>query len=528
MTSPAPASTSNAVPEPHSGASPGVIESRNPATGALLGTVPVAGPDDVRRTLAAARRAQEAWALLPVAERSTRLLRFRDAIVARGDELVDLISAENGKARFESLLFEVFPVAEVATWLGKNAAAILEPERVQLGLVKYRTAYVQYVPRGVVAVISPWNFPFVLSLGDTLFALAAGNAVVLKPSEVTPLVLAKAKEIWDATAGLPRDLFQVVQGYGQTGAALIEARPDMVVFTGGVSTGKRVAAMCGERLIPCTLELGGKAPLIACEDADVERTARAIVFGGFANSGQVCISVERVYAHEKVHDRILERVVGLVSELRQGDPSTSLDLDVGAMTFPRQVEVVERHIADAKAKGAIVRAGGHRRPSLGSDMFFAPTVLAGCHHGMTVMTEEIFGPIVPFMKVASEDEAIRLANESHLGLNAYVFSADREKGRRIAERVLAGSVVVNDVFINYAMPEAPFGGVKESGIGRVHGPEGLRSFCHVKHVNVDRFGTMDREPTWYPFTAGAYHGFQKAVRALFGGGSIAKRLGELI
>lgn len=499
------------------------IESRNPATGEVLGRVPVSSTEEVRATVASARRAQEAWALLPIEERTARLLRFRNAIVDRGEEIVELLSQENGKTRHESLLFEVFPVAEVATYLSKHAAEILSPQRVTLGLAKYRTAYLQYVPRGVVAIISPWNFPFVLSLGDTLFALAAGNAVVLKPSEVTPLVLAKAKEIWDATAGLPRDLFQVVQGYGKTGSDLIDAQPDMVVFTGGVATGKRVAAMCGERLIPCTLELGGKAPLIACEDADIERTARGIVFGGFANSGQICISVERVYAHAQVHDRLLERVVGLVSELRQGDPMTSLDLDVGAMTFDKQVDVVEKHIADAKAKGAVVRTGGTRK-----GMFFAPTVLAGCNHDMTVMTEEIFGPIVPFMKVASEDEAIAHANDSHLGLNAYVFTADREKGRRIAERVLAGSVVVNDVFVNYAMAEAPFGGVKQSGIGRVHGPEGLRSFCHVKHVNVDRFGTMDREPTWYPFTKGAYGGFQKAVRALFGGGSLAKRLGDLL
>jgi succinate-semialdehyde dehydrogenase/glutarate-semialdehyde dehydrogenase len=390
--------------------------------------------------------------------------------------------------------------------------------------MKHKKSYVHYVPRGVVAVISPWNFPVVLTLGDAIAALIAGNAVVCKPSEITPLVIQKTKEIWDAT-GLPEDLFQVVHGYGKTGADLIEAGVDKVVFTGGVATRRRVAALCGERQIPCTLELGGKAPLIACNDADLERTARAIVYGGFANSGQICLSVERVYAHEEIHDRLLERVVGLVSELRQGDPAQG-EVDVGAMTFPRQVEIVEAHVKDALAKGATLRSGGHRRA--GAGMFHEPTVLANCDHSMTVMTEEIFGPIVPFMKVRSEEEAITLANDSHLGLNAYVFTKDRDRGCRIAERVSAGTVVVNDVIVNFAFPELPFGGVKASGIGRVHGEEGLRDMCEQRVVNVDRFGSLQREPIWYPYTPDTLKWFTKATRILFSNGSLAQKLSELL
>ncbi|MBI2395146.1 MAG: aldehyde dehydrogenase family protein [Deltaproteobacteria bacterium] len=500
------------------------LRSWAPATGALLGEVPVATTEDVERAVARARRAQEAWALLPVEERAERVLRYRNALVDRAEEVVDLEVRETGKTRHEALISEVFVVADVATYYAKNARRLLAPQPIEMVRMKHRRSYVHYVPRGVVAVISPWNFPVVLSLSDTLTALIAGNAVVCKPSEITPLVVQKCKEIWDA-AGLPPDLFQVVHGHGEVGADLIAAGVDKVVFTGGVATGRKVAAACGERLVPCVLELGGKAPLIACADADIERTARAIVFGGFANSGQICLSVERVYAHESVHDLLLERVVGLVSELRQGDPATG-DVDVGAMTFPRQVEVVEAHIEDALAKGAVLRAGGKRRP--GAGMFFEPTVLARCDHRMTVMTEEIFGPIVPFMKVGSEEEAIALANDSHLGLDAYVFTRDRDRGCRIAERVVAGSVVVNDVLANYAYPEAPFGGVKASGIGRVHGDDALRDMCQARHVNVDRFGSLEREPFWHPYDATTYKVILKATRALFGGGGLVQKLSELL
>jgi succinate-semialdehyde dehydrogenase/glutarate-semialdehyde dehydrogenase len=500
------------------------IRSYAPATGALVGEVPVATTEDVRRAVARARRAQEAWALLPIAERCDRILRFRNAIVERAEELVDLEVRETGKTRAEALVSEVMVVAEVATYYAKNAEKILAPKAIEMMLLKHRRSYVHYTPRGVVAVISPWNFPVVLTLSDTIAALVAGNAVVAKPSEITPLVVQKTKEIWDA-AGLPEDLYQIVHGYGKTGADLIEAGVDKVVFTGGVATGRRVAALCGEKLIPCTLELGGKAPLIACEDADLERTARAIVWGGFANNGQICISVERVYAPESIHDRLLERVVGLVSELRQGDPATS-EVDVGAMTFPKQVEIVEAHVKDALSKGAQLRTGGKRRA--GAGLFFEPTVLANCNHDMTVMKEEIFGPIVPFMKVKSEEEAIALANDSHLGLNAYVFTKDREKGVRYAERVQAGSVMVNDVLMNYGLGETPFGGVKASGIGRVHGEEGLRAMCDARHVNVDRFGSLEREIFWHPYSEQTTKLILKATRALFGGGGIVQKLSEFL
>src|SRR4051812_48931916 len=325
------------------------IRSYAPATGELIGEAPNTSADEVKLAVARARRAQEAWGALPVAERAHRILRFRDAIVERSDEVVDLLTRECGKPKHEALLHEVMVVADIATYFAKHAPAILAPRQLSLHLMKHRKSYIHLVPRGVVGVISPWNYPFQLPLRDVITALLAGNAAVLKPSEVTPLIALKAKEIWDG-AGLTEDLFQVVTGYGPTGAALIDAGIQFLVFTGGVATGKRVAAACGERLIPCVMELGGKAPLIACSDAEVERTARAITFGGFSNCGQVCISVERVYAHRDVHDQILDRVVELTRELKQGDPSKEI-VDVGAIIFGQQIDIAEKHIADAVAKG---------------------------------------------------------------------------------------------------------------------------------------------------------------------------------
>jgi acyl-CoA reductase-like NAD-dependent aldehyde dehydrogenase len=499
------------------------IRSYAPATGELLGEAPNTPPEEVQRVVLRAHRAQEAWGALPAEERGAKILRFRDAIVDRADEIVDLLVRECGKPRHEALLHEVMVVADIATHFAKNAPKILAPREIPLHLMKHRKSTLHYMPRGVVGVISPWNYPFQLPMRDVIMALCAGNAAVLKPSEVTPLIALKAKEVWD-TAGLPEDLFQVVTGYGPTGAALIDAGIQFLVFTGGVSTGKRVAAACGERLIPCVMELGGKAPLIACADADVERTARAIVFGGFSNAGQVCISVERVYAHRDIHDKLVDRVVDLTSQLRQGDPSASF-VDVGAIIFPHQIEVAEKHIADAVQKGAEIRSGGKR--VAGPGQFFEPTVLTGCNHSMTVMKDEIFGPIVPIMKVTTEEEALRLSNESHLGLNAYVFSADREHGKRIAERVQAGSVLVNDVLSNGGTTEAPFGGIKQSGFGRAMGDDSLREMCDVKHISVDRVALGEKDPLWFPYTEKSYGWFKKGLRVMFGGGGLLKKIGDL-
>jgi len=501
----------------------GRLRTYAPATGALLAELQITSDEEVRQIVARARKAQRAWAVLPVDERAQRLLRLRDALADRADELVETLTRECGKPRHEALVQEVTTLLDIIGWFCKHAPDTLATQHLALHLMKHRTSEVHFVPRGVVGVVSPWNFPLVIPMGSVVEALLGGNACVVKPSECTPLVALKAKDIYDST-GLPEDLFGLAIGYGSTGQALIESGIDYCVFTGAVETGRKVAAACGSRLVPCTMELGGKAPLIACEDCDLERTARAVVFGGFANSGQVCISVERVYAHDRVYEPLVDRVRALVGELRQGDPSRD-HVDVGAITSSRQIDVAERLIDDALGKGARLVCGGHKLT--GGGQFFEPTVLADCNHTMSVMHEEIFGPIVPVMKVMSDDEAISLANDSHLGLNAYVFSKSRDRARRVSERVEAGSVVVNDVLTNYATVEAPFGGIKHSGFGRVHGAESLRDMCHRKHVSFDRLPAPGRDPFWFPYTARSFHWLQRGVRLVFGGGPLGKRIGGL-
>ena len=502
---------------------PNSVRSYAPATGELLGEVPVTPDDEVRRVVARARKAQQAWAVLPVEERAHRLLRLRDAIADGAEDLVELLSRECGKPRHEALVHEVTTLLDHLAWACKHAPGALRDEKVPLHLLKHRASVVRFEPRGVIGIISPWNFPLVIPMGGVIEALVTGNACVVKPSEVTPLILREAKRIYDST-GLPEDLFGVVYGFGPTGQALIDSGIDFCVFTGAVETGRRVAAACGQRLVPCTMELGGKAPLIACEDCDIERTANAIVYGGYANAGQACISVERVYAHESVHDALLERVRQGLERLRQGDPAKDY-VDIGAIIFPKQIDVARKHVEDAVKKGARLVSGGKTLP--GPGQYFEPTLLAGCDHTMTVMREETFGPVVPFMKVRSDEEAVALANESHLGLNAYVFTRSKARGRKLAEKVEAGSVVVNDVLSNYAAIEAPFGGIKASGFGKVHGVEGLREMCRRKHVNVDRITPPARDPYWFPYTAKSFHWLQRGVKLLFGGGSLAKRIGNL-
>jgi succinate-semialdehyde dehydrogenase/glutarate-semialdehyde dehydrogenase len=499
------------------------LRSYAPASGDLLAEVPVTRDDDVRRACARARKAQQAWAVLPVTERAERLLRLRDALAEQAEDLVEVVSRETGKPRHEALLHEVAALLDTTAWTCKHAPEVLAPERLAFHLLKHRAGEVRYVPRGVVGVISPWNYPLLIPMAGVVAALAAGNACVVKPSDATPLVMVTAKRIYDST-GLPEDLFSLVIGDGSTGRALIEGGIDHCLFTGGGEAGRKVAAACGARLVSCTLELGGKAPLLACEDCDLERTAQAIVFGAFANSGQACISVERVYAHSSIYDALVERVRALTAGLRQGDPSRDY-VDVGAMVLPDQVDVVRRQIDDALRKGARLVSGGQERP--GPGRFFEPTVLADCDHSMLVMKEETFGPVVPLMRVRDDDEAVALANDSHLGLNAYVFTRSRPRAERLAERIEAGSVVVNDVFSNYAASEAPFGGVKESGFGRVHGADGLRDMCHRKHVSFDRLSPPARDPYWFPYTAKSFHWLQRATSVLFGGGSLARRIGSL-
>ena len=493
-----------------------VIEIHSPATLNKIGEVPVDSAADVRATIATARAAFRQWSMLDFKQRANVLLSARDLLLARQEDIIQTICAENGKPRLEAIS-EFFYVCDVITFYAKQAKRFLKPERITPHLLRNKKVTVHYEPRGVIGLITPWNFPFILTVGEAIPALMAGNAVVIKPSEWTPLIAKLGCEILQqafVNAGLPAEILQVVNGYGETGGALVD-EADMIAFTGSVNTGKRIAERAAKRLIPVSLELGGKDPMIVCRDADVERAANAAVWGAFTNSGQVCISVERVYVDEAIADDFTKRVVEKTKQLRQGvdEKNSEQRVDVGAMTFPRQIETVEDHVSDAKAHGAHILTGGRRNPNL-PGRFYEPTVLTNVDHSMKIMTEETFGPVLPIMRVKNEDEALRLANDSIYGLNASVWTKDKAKGERLAAQVEAGITCVNDVIVGFAVTDAPSGGLKESGLGKRHGRHGIRRFCHEQVIITDRFG-LKREMLWYPYTPQTERLLLRGIGALF-------------
>ncbi len=483
---------------------------RSPATLEPIGEIEVEPPEAVRAAVDRARKAQREWAALPFRERGRILLRAVDLLLERQDRFVEVIVRETGKPPAEALAMELFPACDALTFFARRAERILADRRVPLHLLRTKRLRVVYKPVGVVGIITPWNFPFVLSLNPTVQALMAGNAVVLKPSEVTPCSGRLVGELLEA-AGLPPDVLTVLLGDGETGAALVEAGVDKISFTGSVATGERVAEACGRNLVPCTLELGGKDALIVCEDADLERASSAAVFGAFANAGQACISVERAYVVSEVADAFTRKVVEKTAALRQG-PSGEYDL--GPMMWDRQLEIVERHVRDAVEKGARVLAGGRRNPEW-PGLFYEPTVLVDVRPDMLVMREETFGPVLPIVPVRDAEEAVALANDSPFGLSASVFTRDRRRGEALARALETGSAVVGDVLAAYGALEAPFGGVKRSGIGRVNGEAGLRSFCHTQSVLVERFSRRS-EMVWFPHGAAKSRRIRRAMRILWG------------
>ncbi|HLX39714.1 MAG TPA: aldehyde dehydrogenase family protein [Ktedonobacteraceae bacterium] len=494
-----------------------VLVAYNATTGKTIGELPVSDEEDVRNAVRRARAAQPAWGILSFQQRGVYLNRFREVMLERSDAIARLISREVGKPQIEGLLNEIMASADIINYYVKRAEKMLADEPVPLHLLKHRKSYLHYAPLGVIGIISPWNFPFVLALSEVVTALIAGNTVVLKPSELTPMCGQCIADMF-AEVNLPQDVFQVVHGDGKTGAALVKSGVDKICFTGGGSTARRIMSAAAENLTPIVFELGGKDPMIVCADADIERAAQAAVWGAFANCGQVCASVERVYVHKSIADVFIARTVELTKKLRVGVAAEGEDVDVGSMVHERQVGIVERQVEQAVSEGAKVLTGGHRHARL-KGPFYEPTILTGVNHSMSVMREETFGPLMPIVVVESDEEAIRLANDSVYGLDAYVFSKNGEHANRVARRIEAGTVMINDVLASYSAPETPWGGVKQSGIGRVHGGEmGLKEFCQVRHIMGERVRLpMKRELWWFPYRKWQVPVFKRVLKMLFGG-----------
>jgi acyl-CoA reductase-like NAD-dependent aldehyde dehydrogenase len=479
------------------------IHCLDPATGEPLGEAPVVTPDEVRARVHRARAAQPAWARTSFAERRRVLGALLDHVLDHADELCRLIAREAGKTLDNALLGEIWPVCEKLRHTIATGERDLAPERVSSGLLVHKRARIEYHPLGVIGIIAPWNFPLQNVLGPTVPALMAGNAVIVKVSEWSSASAPRIQAMFDSVlraAGHSPDLVQLVTGYGETGAALVDGGVDKIVFTGSMENGRRVLAQSARTLTPVILELGGKDPMIVCDDAALDQAVHAALAGAFIASGQMCLAAERIYVFDAIHDRFVDAVVANVGALRQGPPLAGAPVDVGAMTMPRQLEIVQRLVDDAVAKGARLRAGGRIRRDLGGQ-FFEPTVLTGVDHSMAIAREETFGPVMCIFRVGSDDEAVRLANDTAYGLGSTVFSTDAARARRIAERIVAGSTCVNAFGLAYMVNELPFGGVRGSGFGRLNGREGIRAMCNVKAMVEDRLPI--RAPTkLYPVRPG--------------------------
>jgi len=457
----------------------------DPATGTVFARVESTPTAELPEILARSRRAQTLWAAAPLASRCSALRRLGEVLYTRRLDLAAAVTHETGKPHVEALFSDVLISLETAKYYARYAPKLFaEPRVAHHNLaVKAKSGRLRFEPFGVIGIIAPWNYPLAISLSQLISAIVAGNSVILKPSELTPSCGQLIAECF-AAAGFPPDLLQIVQGAGEVASALIDARPDKIVFTGSVATGRRVAEACARHLIPSVLELGGKDAMIVLADADLEAASSAAVWGGFTNCGQACISVQRVYAERGIAERFAQRCAEKTKLLRLG-PGSDPDNEIAPMIRADSADHVEAQLLDAVAKGAQILTGGRRRPDMGPN-YFEPAIVFHVDHSMRLMQEETFGPVLAIQAVKTAGEAVALANDSPFGLSASVWTGDHKLGRRIAGSIRAGAVMVNDVASYFAMPEAPHGGHGLSGWGRTHSRIGLLEMVQVKYIDVDR------------------------------------------
>lgn len=497
------------------------IRSLNPATGELLREFDSATEAEVHAAVARACAAQPAWNAMPVQKRVAIVRRFQSLLQEKKSEVARLITSEAGKPYVEALLTEVVVVLDSARFCAENAFGFLRPQPVPHGnlAMKTKSGRILREPYGVIGIISPWNYPFSIPATETLAALLTGNAVVLKPSELTSLSVLQLAALLHQ-AGVPEEVFVVIVGDGATGAALLSSQINKLVFTGSVATGKRIAHAAADRLLPVVLELGGKDPMIVLDDADVDVASSGAVWGAFMNAGQTCLSIERCYVHRKLYEPFLAACVQKANRLRMGNGMRP-DTEIGPMINERQLRTVQSQVEDARSQGARVLCGGARRDDLGPN-FYAPTVLADVTHQMRIMREETFGPVLAVMPFDSDEEAIRLANDSEFGLAASIWTRDTNRGAALASRIHAGTVMVNDCISSFGISEAPHGGVKSSGIGRTHGRFGMEEMVRLKYVDVDRLPGM-KKIWWYGYGASFARQMEAFTDMLFARG-LAQRV----
>ena len=485
----------------------------NPATGEIIGELEETQNDQVLEFYTRARTAFQSWGKTNIEERLSYLRKLRLYIVEHLDEVAKVISQDTGKVQVEALTADILVVLDAIQHLEKHAKKSLQTRKMPTPLLLFgKKSYVEYKPRGVVLVISPWNYPFQLAMVPIIYALAAGNTVILKPSEVTPLVGKLIEDLFEK-AGFPSDVVQVGHGGKEVGAAFTSGKPDYIFFTGSVRTGKIIQAQAAKDLIPTTLELGGKDPMIVFADANIDRAVKGALWGAFTNAGQVCMSVERLYVERSIYETFKEKLREEVKQLKVGFQD---DSDIGSMTFPGQIDIVKSHVEEALGEGGELLTGSHPKDwNTEKGLFLQPMVVAGAKHHLKIIQDESFGPILPLIPFDTEGEVVQLANDTPFGLNASVWSSNLDRAKRVASQLISGNVVINDVIITVANPYLPFGGAKESGIGRYHGDIGLEIFTHQTAVMVDS-GKKKTEVNWYPYK-GKYPLFKQLIEGYFGG-----------
>ena len=490
------------------------LESFNPATGERIGAVPKLEPGEIQAIVDDVAEVQPFWAQLPLSDRARYMRRTAQVLIDNLEDLTTLLSREQGKSRSESYAMELVPTIDALHWIADNGPRILAPEQIRDVplFAKTKSHWFSYEPLGVVGVIAPWNYPWSIPFGEVAIALMAGNGVVLKPASLTPLIGERIRWAFER-AGLPEGIVRTIHGGGAVGNALVESSAKKIFFTGSVEIGRNVGIACAERMKSCVLELGGKDSAIVLADANIDHAVAGVLWGSFANAGQTCSGIERAYVAREVADRFVAQLVDGARRLRVGDPLHP-DTEIGPMVSEDQYEIVCELVDDAVAAGAKLECGGPTEVVGMSGKFYAPAVLTGVTPDMRIMREEIFGPVVTVTTVDSEDEAIALANDSEFGLGNSVWTADRDKGERIAQRLDSGMVWINEHMYTHGLCGCAWGGVKHSGIGRAHSRHGFYECVNVKQVAWDP--ALVRDMWWHPYDESNARGFHAAAQLLCG------------